>query len=410
VDGAASVLEAFFARQPIFDNRGNALAYELLYRPSPDALSAVGDPAQMSAKVTVDAMLGMNLSAVTDGLPAFLNATREMLVDGIIDNLNPSGLVIEVLETVEPDGDVIEACARLVGKGHTIALDDWFENDPRAALLPFASIIKVDVLDRSPQDAGRLIAPLRNGKLRLLAERVETAEVHDACVAAGFEWFQGYFYRRPEIMRQADLRPEQLVIVSAMNLVQDDSVADHRLGAFFKRDPALAYKLVRMANAAPMGVRQIESVEHAVSIVGRAAIFRWLGLLLAASVGQDGVKRELLRETLVRARQCELLAEPARVRPPGHLFLVGLFSRIESLLGVPLARIVDKVVLPGAVAAALTSRDGPYAGVLSVTEAYEDALWELIEPLAASAGLAPGQVPATYHEALAWALQVGRTL
>jgi EAL and modified HD-GYP domain-containing signal transduction protein len=364
----------------------------------------------MAAKVTVDAMLGMNLATVTEGTRAFINVTREMLVGGILESLDPARIVIEVLETIEPDDAVIQACQRLVGCGHTIALDDWFENDPRAVLLPFASIIKVDVLDRSPDAAGRLIAPLRDGRRHLLAERVETAQVHDACVAAGFDWFQGYFYRRPEIMRQPDLRPEQLVIVNAMNLVQDDSVSDQRLGSFFKQDPSLAYKLVRMANAAPMGVRHIESVEHAVSIVGRAAIFRWLGLLLAASVGQDGVKRELLRETLVRARQCELLANPARVRPAGHLFLVGLFSRIETLLGLPVTTIVDKVALPSAVEAALTARAGPYAGVLSVTEAYEDALWEQIEPLAASAGFAAAHVPATYHEALEWALEVGRTI
>jgi c-di-GMP phosphodiesterase len=410
VDTSTPVVEAFFARQPIFDRRGKALAYELLYRPTPEALAAVGDSEKMAAQVTVDAMLGTNIDAVTDGLLAFINAPREILVGGALESLDPSRVVIEILETVIPDADVIRACERLVKRGHTLALDDWFENDPRQPLVRLSRIIKVDVLERSIPDASALISQFRGHDFRLLAERVETAQVHDACVKSGFEWFQGYFYRKPEIVRQPDLRPEQILIVKAMNLVQDDTIPDHQIGAFFKKDPALAFKLLRMANAAPMGVRSIESIEHAVSIVGRSAIFRWLGLLLIASVGRNGVKRELLHEALVRARQCELLAEPAGIRPSGHLFLVGLFSRIEALLGVPLVTIVNKVVLPKPVGAALTTHDGPYAALLSVTEAYEDSKWEQIPSLAHNANLPVGQIPTAYREALDWALEVTRTL
>jgi EAL and modified HD-GYP domain-containing signal transduction protein len=412
VQEISPVVETFFARQPIFDRGGQAFAYELLYRGTPDAVAALGiHPSQMATQVTVDAMLGTNLAAITDGRPAFLNVSREILLCGVLENLDPSRLVIEIIESIEPDDEVLRACDDLVKHGHKIALDDWFENDPRVPLLPFATIVKIDVLERTVEAAAALGALVRSPKLRLVAERVETAEVHEACLKAGFDWFQGYFYRRPEIVHQPDLRPEQITIVNAMNLVQDDATPDHAIGAYFKRDPALAYKLVRMANVAPLGMRRIESVEQAVSIVGRAAIFRWLGLLLAASFpGTGGIKHELLREALVRARQCELLAYPAGLRHSGHLFLVGLFSRIESLLGVPLATIVDRVILPEPVAAALRNEGGPYAPVLSVTEAYEECQWDRIPQLADSAGFPATQVPVSYREAVEWALQIARTI
>jgi c-di-GMP phosphodiesterase len=411
VETRTPIIETFFARQPIFDRQGQPLAYELLYRPTPDAVAASGDPEHMAAQVAVDALLGTNIDAVTEGRLAFINAPREILIGGVFEALDPTRIVIEILETVPADDEVIRACRRLVKRGHTLAMDDWFENDPRKPLLPFAKIIKVDVLERSLADAASLVAPLDGRNLRLLAERVETAEVHRACDALGFEYFQGYYYRRPEIVRQPDLRPEQIVIVKAMNLVQDDAIPDYEIGAFFKRDPSLAYKLVRMANVAPMGVRSIESVEHAVSLVGRAAIFRWLGLLFIASFDRgSGAQRELLHEALVRARQCELLAGPAGIRQAGHLFLVGLFSRIEALLGLPLATIIDKVVLPEPVAAALSRHAGPYAALLSVAEAYEDSKWEEIASLAFDAGVPVSRVPHAYREALEWAIEVTRQL
>jgi EAL and modified HD-GYP domain-containing signal transduction protein len=365
----------------------------------------------MAAQVTVDSMLGISPEAVTDGLPAFINASRDMLLSGVLEALDPARIVVEVLETVPPDEEVMQACRRLVGMGHTLALDDWFENDPRIPLIPLSAIVKVVVLDRTPDAAAALLEPFQGRNVRRLAERVETAEVHEACVQAGFEWFQGYFYRRPELVRQPDLRPDQILIVQAMNLVQDDAMPDRGIGAFFKRDPTLAYKLVRMANAAPMGVREIESVEHAVSVVGRAALFRWLGLLLVASFNRAScVKQELLREALVRARQCELLAGTSGARQSGHLFLVGLFSRIEVLLGVQLSRVLDRVVLPAPVTAVLTRREGPYAPVLAVAEAYEDSRWDEIPELADAAGLPAARVPASYRDALAWAIQVSRTI
>jgi EAL and modified HD-GYP domain-containing signal transduction protein len=275
-----------------------------------------------------------------------VNATAELIESGVFESVDPSRIVIEILETVEPTQELIQACERLTRRGHTIALDDWFEDDPRAPLLDSAAWVKIDVLDRGPDAAAALARPmLRLGK-KLVAERVENRESHDACAAAGFGWFQGYFYRRPELVQRPDVSPAQLTIIEAMNLVRDESVSAHRIAEHFKHDPTLAYKVVRMANVAPVGIRTIDSVEHAVAIVGLAAIFRWLSLMLAASIERaTDAKREVLREALVRARLCEIIAESG-VGHSGHLFLVGLFSRIESLLEIPLGTILDRVAFP----------------------------------------------------------------
>jgi EAL and modified HD-GYP domain-containing signal transduction protein len=166
-----------------------------------------------------------------------------------------------------------------------------------------------------------------------------------------------------------------------------------------------------MANVAPMGLRTIESVEHAVAIVGRSAIFRWLGLLLLTSFDRStGIQQELLREALVRARLCELLADAAGMRPAGPLFLVGLFSRIEALLGVPAASLVDQVNVPMPVRDALLDRSGPYAPILFLAEDYEDGRWSEVVMRARSAGLDAARIPTVFRASLDWAASVGRQL
>jgi EAL and modified HD-GYP domain-containing signal transduction protein len=406
----SATIGAFFARQPIFDERGRARAYELLYRASPDAVAASGDPDHMAARVVVDAMLGSGLENVTDGRPAFVNATADLIISGVFESVDPSRIVIEILETVEPTEELRQACERLTRRGHVIALDDWFEDDPRQSLLDIAAWVKIDVLDRGPEAAAALARPLLRLGKKLVAERVEDRRIHDACVAAGFQWFQGYFYRRPEIVQRPDISPAQVTIIEAMNLVRDESISAHRIAEHFKHDPTLAYKVVRMANVAPVGIRTIESVEHAVAIVGLAAIFRWLSLLLAASIERaTDAKRELLREALVRARLCEIIAENGAIHS-GHLFLVGLFSRIESLLEIPLGTILDRVAFPAPVTEVLEARSGPYAPLLALAEAFEDCQWERILELADLAGVPTKSLPEAQRAAFDWVVEVSRRL
>ncbi len=196
-----------------------------------------------------------------------------------------------------------------------------------------------------------------------------------------------------------------------MNLVRDDTVFDTRLGDHLKADPTLAWKVVRMANVTALGSRQIESVRHAASIVGREALFRWLSLMLAASFGRDtGFSRELLREALIRARMCETMADAAGLRPLGHFFLVGLFSKLDALLGVPLETILSRVALPDAITEALLEQRGAYAPLLNLVETWESANWDAVSATAAVAAVPPNKLLEIYTHSLEWALDVSRHL
>lgn len=401
------MMEIFVARQPIFDADDRRVGYELLYRGHAEAGSAQGaEPDRMSADVILHSVLAIGLEQLTGGgVPAFINCTREMVVGRYWKLLDPGAVVLELLEHIEPDAEVVAACEELTAAGYRLALDDFVYTPSYEPLLRCAEIVKLDVLGRTIEELAEATRPLHGTRARLLAERVETLEVHNACRALGFELFQGYYYSRPETLSRRELSLEQAAIMRLMNLVHDERTNELELEDAFRADPALSYKLLRMANAAALGGRGIESIHHAIRLVGRETLHRWLALLLVSSVaGRGDTTAELMQGAVQRARLCELIAETTgRGAAAGPHFMVGLFSRIDALLGLPMDEILTRVELAPEIREALLHRDGPYAEPLTLAEAYEGGRWHAVSERSARVGVAESEMPALYVQSLTWA-------
>jgi EAL and modified HD-GYP domain-containing signal transduction protein len=398
-------VELFVARQPIF-GPANALAgYELLYRSSATNNWAAGASAvRMSSDVIIHALLGIGMDRLTEGKLGFINMGREMLLDHVFELLDPGNVIIELLETVEPDDEVIAACERLGQGGYRLALDDFVYDERFDPLLRQAEIVKVDVLNRPMEELAEVAERLRPFRVQLLAERVETAEVRDGCAALGYTLFQGYYFSRPEILSRQEVSVEQATIIQLMNLLRDENASDADIEEAFRSDPSLSYKLLRMVNSAALGGRGIESIRHAIRLVGRGVLHRWLALLLVSSMAtESGVDAELVHTAVLRARLCELLADAGgRRSASGQQFMVGLFSMIDVLLKVPMEEILDRVDLSPEVRDALLRRTGPYAGSLELVEAYETGRWDAVSDISADMGVAAPEVPELYLQSLSW--------
>lgn len=403
---STACFDVFVARQPIFSADGRVVAYELLYRKSGAHQAASGASADvMAAEVLVQTFLNMGLDKVTGEAKAYLNFTRDMLLQGMFGLFDPSLVVIEILESVTPDDDVVSTVETMVKNGYTVALDD-FEYDPSyERLLPYVSIVKVDVLERTPASLSALAALLRPKEVTLLAERVETREVEAQCKSLGFSLFQGYYYQRPEILTKKELPAGQLTILQLMNLLRDANATDAQLDDAFRGDVSLTVKLLRTVNSAAMGGRGIESIRHAVRMVGRAELHKWLSLLLVSSVAaRGGTDVELVRVALTRARLAEVIGLERRDRRAAEgLFMTGLFSLLDALLRVPMNEVLGKIELAEEIKRALTLRAGPYAPVLALIEAYERAQWDVVAGEGSALGIDVAAIGPMYVGALEWA-------
>lgn len=398
-------MEVFVTRQPIFDLYDRIAGYELLYRATPGAAQAPPTvSAEMSNRVILDAFLGIGLQRVTDGRPAFINCTRELLLSGNVEILDVRHVVIEVLESIEPDEQVVAACEHLASLGYRIALDDFAFEPEWEPLVRIAYVVKVDVLQWSYEELAARVAPLRGRDVLLLAEKVESSNVRRQCVELGFDLFQGYHFSQPELVTQRDLSVDEMRILELLNLMRDLNIPDAKIEDRVRADLSVSYKLIRMAHSAAIGGTGVQSVGHAIRLLGRDRLYRWLAMLMLSTIGdRRGIDEERVSTALLRARFCELIGQrTGNRRAAGALFLTGLFSLLDAIMGVPMEDILEHMDLEPSIRHALLDRSGVYGAVLATVEAYQFARWDELPRLASAIPVAPNDLARMYLESLDW--------
>jgi EAL and modified HD-GYP domain-containing signal transduction protein len=397
------------ARQPIYNAHRRVLGYELLYRSDAAAETAASpSEASRSGRVIVDAVLGVGLESLAGDKLVFINVDETILRHGLADVLDPDRVVLELLETVPTTPELVKALRELGKRGFGIALDDFEWRDGVEPLLELARYAKVDVRMHGESELARLLERLAPYDLKLVAEKVESAGEYARCRELGFELFQGYHHFRPETVSRRDLGGESLAVIRLMNVIRDLNASDRHIEEAFRSDPGLSYRLLRMVNSAALGGRGVDSIAHALRLMGREPLYRWLTLLLLASERHSELHLELVKSALFRARFMELVGDLARsplnrsVPAPGSLFLAGLFSRMDQVLEVPMAAVLERVDLLPVVEEALLHRSGPAGELLAAVTAYESGRWDEAEAALEALGVEVGALADSYLEALAW--------
>ena len=397
----------FIARQPIFDTDRRRVAYELLYRAHRDATQAIGvSESHICGDTALHALLSIGLDRLTAGTTAFVNITREHLLGELYKIFDPTAVVLELLETVDGDAAVVEACKRAVDEGYRLALDDYDSRASLDPLLPYASIVKLDVLGKTTGQLEPVVARLKGMGLTVLAERVETAEMLQACEAMGCVLFQGYVFSRPETLDGRAVNVQHARVFNIMALLNEPDVTDAALEEAFRSHPALSLSLLRIVNSASFGARSVDSIAHAIRLVGREALSRWMLIMLIATVGsQSPVAHEAVVEALVRGRFCETVTAHGLAGDPTARFLVGLLSRMDALLGLPMEAVLERLPVSVDVRDALLAGTGPHAPVLRLAEAYERGEWAEVDAADSVAIALRAELAGLYADAALWATE-----
>lgn len=401
-----SDVELYVARQPIFDVHLHVYAYELLYRSGVGGGFDGADPNLATARVINAAFYSVQGTGMLGGKPAFINFPQRMLEEEDAIVLPPRATVIEVLEDVEATEAVRTACRRLRSQGFRVALDDVADRRRRHPLAAEADIVKVDYR-AAGADGVRMIPPLYGPGLTWLAEKVETHDEYREARAAGYTLFQGYFFARPEITAARDIPASKVNYLRILREVQRPDLDLAALTRLIRIEPSLAYKLVRFVNSALFSpASRIESIEQAVTYVGEEKLRRWLAVVALADLN-SGKPHELLVNCMVRARFAELLAPAAGLgQDAGDLFLTGMFSRPDAMLGRPLEELLEGLPLAERVRRCLLGevreRTG-HAGVWRLVLEHEKGDWPAVNASAAQLGIEYGIISAAYAAAVEWA-------
>jgi c-di-GMP-related signal transduction protein len=406
VAGKAKPGTQFVARQTILTIDEKVFGYELLFRDGIDNFFGQRD-ADAASRSTLSASMLIGLDLLCDGRRAFINCTRETLLKDYITLLPSNQAVVEVLETVSADGEVVAACRRLKEAGYLIALDDFAVNDPREALIELTDIIKVDLRAISIADAAALVKRYGPWRCRMLAEKVETREEFVAAQKAGFLYFQGYFFRRPEIVTAREIPANHLNYLRMLTAVSKPDLDVAEIENLVKGEASLCYRLLRYLNSAAFGfATEIHSVRHALSILGEREIRRWIRLVAMLGAGQ-GKSSDLVLTALVRARFCELLS-PRIQRGDSDLFLMGMLSLMDKILELPMRQILESVPIDMESKAVLLGSPSKLRPFYQLMLAQESGEWTSASELAQKLGISDNEVADAYWQAMQWARAVSR--
>lgn len=393
----------YVARQPIFDRAEKVFGYELLFR---DGLeNAFHGDTDEASRATLDRSLLMGLDVLCDGRRAFVNCTRDTLIKGLVTLLPSTLTVVEILESVPADPDVLAACRSLKEQGYTIALDDYVADDRRESLAELADIIKVELQLTTQEQRTALIKRFGPWRCRMLAEKVETQADFEQARDQGFVYFQGYFFRRPEMLRTRDLPANRLNYLRMLQEVSRPELDLAGLEKLIKAEASICYRLLRYLNSAMFGFRsEIHSVRHALSILGERDLRRWVRLVAAVGAGQEKTG-DLVLSALVRARFGELLT-PHVPHGDSDLFLLGLLSLIDAMIEMPMADVLEKIPLDHATKAVLLGQPSALRPVFQLMLAHESGEWEASATLSRILKLDPETVAGYYWQAQEWAREI----
>ena len=394
---------ALVGRQTIYDIEMEIFAYELLYRPAAGQNFAPSqfDGNKATSEVMLNTFLEIGLENIVSHKRAFINMT-EQFVDGSIDiPLPKESIVIEVLEDIKPTENVKKGLLELKNNGYVIALDDFVFDAELMPLVPFADIIKVDLMQISQSDLKTHVNALKeNSNVKLLAEKVETLQEFEFCKSLGFDYFQGYFLEKPVVIEGQKMPANKIAILQLINRLQDPKVEVDELQELIKTDVSLSYKVLRYINSPGFNLgTEVTSIKQALMLLGLNTLKHWMTLVVLS--GLSDKSSDIIQKVLTRAKMCELIAGVIKQKNQEDYFLVGMFSMLDAMMDQEMSVILKSIPIRQELKDALLKHKGKEGKVLSLVIAYEHGDWESMR----AGTINPSSLQKAYLTAISWADQ-----
>lgn len=396
---------SYVARQPIFNRQQKTVGYELLFRDGEsNAFPLDMDENKATCRLLVDNFLAGGNTPAMSGKRCFINFPHQTLIELLPVILPKQQIVIEVLETCRPDDELLQAVRMLNQRGYLIALDD-FDLDPSwQRFLPFVHIIKLDLIKIGVEAACAYVAENRHRRLMFLAEKVENHAEYARTLEAGFHFFQGYYFSRPELIKHRPLKPERLTTLRLLQEVCRDEVNFDRVEQLITGDVSLSYLLLRYVNTASQTMVPISGFRQALVYLGEDRLKMFVSAVATAQASM-AKPRELYALSLQRGRMCELIAPAISGVDDKAAFMVGLLSLLDALLDQPLDKLMSLLPLEPEITNALLQRSGRLGDMLALAVAYEQADWQAVSQICSQHALSEELVRHSYNSALAWSSQ-----
>lgn len=389
------------------DGDRKTIGYEVLFRDGPNNTFPEIDPELATSRLLSDHFLSTHYKTLGSHL-GFVNFPYKSLLNRIPTLFPSESLVVEILEDCEPTIQLLDAVKEMSKLGYKMALDDFIPAPEWKPFYPYISIIKFDIQLISILRAKTFMRSVRDLDIKFLAEKVETYEEFNEAKKAGFDYFQGYFFSRPEMIQKKSLEPSFLTIVNLCKEIARKDINYLAIEKLVAKDVSLSYKLLTYVNSSVYVRKKTQSFKQALVYLGEKRLRKFVSLVAIAST--ENTKPDYLYSlSIQRARHCELICAKCKCDKGGEegaAFLTGMFSLLDSLLDQPLEVLVEEMPIEEAVKGALVRGEGHLGTILSLAIAYEKAEWDTVAQLASSIQLKEDDLTESYQEALVWTTEL----
>jgi len=395
-------MDVFVARQPIFDIERKIYAYELLFRSGESNGFPDIDGETATTSLLSSSFFTVGIEKVGAGKLVFINFTEELLLKDTPQLFPPDKMMVEILEDVSPGPEIVAACQSLKDKGYSLALDDFVYSKQFEELLHLSDIIKIDFRLTPVETLGEVVDTLKKYNCKLLAEKVETYDEFYRAVELGFEYFQGYFFSKPEVLKNKDLSSSQVGMLRLISKINTQEFDVESLAALVAQDVSITYKLLKYINSSHFSrVQPLSSIQQAITFLGENA-FKMFVSLVATSKLSENKPEELIRISIIRARFLEQIGIELK-KDSSELFLLGLFMAIDAMLDQSIENVIGKMSLSDTLKKALVNRTGDLYVYVRLIESYEAGKWVAFRFAQKKLGLTDKMITKYYLDALAWA-------
>ena len=400
----------FVARQAILDRSQNTYGYELLYRNNLNNIFSSLKPEETTPQIIFQNHIFGDLTNLCLQKKAFINFDENSLLAKLPLMLDKSDIVVELLETINVTTDVIKVVRTLYEKGYVFALDDYDFSPKWEVLFPYISIIKVDVEDISFEQ----IETLKNSSfivdqnIKIVAERIETHEQFEKLREVGVDYFQGYFFHKPEITTGYYIEPIKLNLLQLFTEACLPCMDFKAVAEIISQDVSLVNGILKLVNLeVEINRVEITSIRQAVTFLGSEKIKQFIAVIAMSNLSTDGAS-ELLTESLVRGKMMEYLSQDsAFYKIEKYAFITGIMSNIDAILNCPIEKIITNLPLAIEIKMALIKKEGLLFEALEIVKYFEGIENQVeISGIMTKHGICEDNLLETYHESLKWCLTV----
>jgi EAL and modified HD-GYP domain-containing signal transduction protein len=399
----------FIARQAILNVNLKTIGYELLFRDSLDNVFNAASPEKATSQVILQNHILGDLSNVCFGKLAFINFDELTLLQNSPLLFNPKSIVVELLETIQISDELIFNISQLHKKGYIVALDDYDFNEKWECFFPYISIIKVDIEDISYDKIEGLKKRLISAKstIKIVAERIETLEQFERLKTIGVDYYQGYFFHRPEIKSGTCVSPLKLNLIQLFLEAYKPHLDFDQLAKIVSHDITLVNGILKLVNSsAECGNIKIKSIKQAITYLGTNKIKQYVAIISMSALSSESAS-ELFLESLVRAKMMELIAEEkAFNNVKDEAFLTGILSNLDAILNVSMEEVVHSLPFSQDIELALLNQEGTLSEILEVAKYYETSDEHHINRIISTHPISESTLLKCYTESLKWAIAI----